>query len=198
MSARNGFKLATMAGALMLASAAAHAQTPLGESPWSTLRPIEPGRADLGPLGIGTRIMPNDLRGPRDFEILYEGQGRDGQQWFARRDAGITAVFPRSVYVQFGPVDIPMIPPDTTFIIGDPSPEVASRLGIGPVAGSDPPPDTSGGLRIDARVSSRMPDTRIDAKAEHRPIARAESISTPRVGVAALLRRAVEGERRRN
>lgn len=197
MSARNGFKQATLAGAITLACAAAHAQTPLAESPWSTLRPIEPGRSDLGPLGIGTRIMPSDLRGPRDFEILYEGRGRDGQQWFARRDAGITAVFPRSVYVPFGPLDVPVIPPDTTFIIGDPTPEYAASLGIGPVPGAYPPPDASGGLRIDSRLAPPLMDQRLDTPAPGHHT-RPEPPDTPRVGIAALLRRAAQGERQRN
>ena len=154
----------------------------LNGSAWDRMRPIDPGSADLGPLGIPSRLLSRNLRQDRDFSILYQGFAADGSSWFARRDAGITAVFPRSSYSPGANGDIALIPPDTKFIICEPASGYADILGL-----SKPPAgiyiDPSHGLRIDGRLESLIDPTRDPTRPwlEHR------SPASPRKGMRALL-----------
>ncbi len=182
---------------------------------WGLLRPVEAVWSDLNPLAGGSRLVPIDLRQDWDFETLYRvGSGQApgrrtvlGTGYFARRHAGVTAVFPRSVYAPDGaggPVAV--IPPDTTFVIGEANRYTAGRIGLWPPPGG-PVRDASGGLRLDARLSLRIEtetsphplNGRFGAVDDPLP-ARAGGESPPRVsdrrGVAALLRAAGENERR--
>jgi len=165
-------------------------------SVWDTLRPVEPGRSDLSPLAVETRTEPVELRRALGFESLFRGQGRDGQNWFARRDAGVTAVFERSVYAQTRAGEVAMIPPGTTFVIGEPSSILASRLGIGTL-GARAARDASGGLRIDTREDTRL-DTRVGSggaarRASDGAFARRDPAG--RRGVSGLLRLAAMREK---
>jgi hypothetical protein len=154
------------------------------------LERVEPGVSDMGPLGVEIRHPIHDMRMPLDFEALYRGVGANGTPWFARRDGGITAVFPRSWYVptQYGEVSI--IPPDTIFYIGDPPGLLASRLGLGPpVRGVSH--DRSGGLRLDSRIDLRFGSA--DGPSE--PPAPDVAATGARVGVRRLLELAGRRER---
>ncbi|MEX2218443.1 MAG: hypothetical protein WD749_06740 [Phycisphaerales bacterium] len=87
---------------------------------------VEPGIGDLGSGRLGLRALAVDQRAPTGFESVYQVQRRNpfgapGQQrsiFFARVDAGVTAVFPRSVYAEGRGGLIAQIPPDTVFYIG--------------------------------------------------------------------------------
>lgn len=204
----------TIVGVMMLASGTASAHPPIQGGhvttgscsscgSWRSLRPIDPGRGDLNPLATGSRLVPVDLRADWDFATLYRvGSGTAGptvlgQNWFARRHAGVTAVFPRSVYAPAGPdFQVPVIPPDTTFVIGEANRFTAERIGllhraVGPAA------DSSGGLRLETGLPLRE-DLSAHVEAWHTDHAtRDESRDQGDVrrGVAALLRLAGEGER---
>ncbi|HHN77917.1 MAG TPA: hypothetical protein ENK11_04480 [Phycisphaerales bacterium] len=198
--------------ALLLMTGTVSAQAPFPDQ-GGCMRPIEQGWTDLNPLAGGSRLVPIDLRQDWDFETLYrietgERPGWSAPGYFARRHAGITAVFPRSVYVQAGPNQrVAVIPPDTTFIIGQANRYTAERVGL-PAGGGGRLP--AGGLRLDGRLSLRQD---LATRSLLHPTLQSESASTPgpdgrpgsgasrsrgdgRRGVAALLRLAVERERR--
>ncbi|USN99033.1 MAG: hypothetical protein H6810_12935 [Phycisphaeraceae bacterium] len=185
-----------LATVLTVAAGVALAPAQCGTGSWGRLVPSEPGCSDFNPLAVESRLMPTDLRVDWDFETLYRGDGAAGQTWFARRYAGVTAVFPRSVYDASSYGAVPVIPPDTTFVIGEPDRFTSARLGLG----STPAPvrDASGGLRIDNRISLRQVD-RMDTSwadagvaEEARPSVDAQS---PRMGMARLMKLA--GDRAR-
>jgi hypothetical protein len=161
----------------------------LSGSAWDRLEPIDPGNADLGPLGLQTRVLPLPMQHDRDFGLLYRAVGADGSPVFARRDGGITAIFPRSASVTIPSGDVPLIPPDTRFVIGEPAGLLAKSLGL--TTEQRPARDPSGGLRIDARLSEREDATEDVA----RPWLRDEADRSPRRGIRVLLERAARQER---
>jgi len=152
-------------------------------SAWDRLEPIDPGAADLGPLGLQARVLPTPLRLDQNFGMLYRAMAPDGSAIFARRDGGITAVFPRSAYVGTPMGDLPLIPPDTRFIIGEPGLASSTALGIGP--GEGPSGDPSNGLRLDGRMDPGAPAQPAFPERER----------SARVGIRALLERAARRER---
>lgn len=79
------------------------------------VQPVDPGVADVGPLGISFRRMQRDFRKPTGFDRVY--QTEDGR--FARGSGALTAVFPRSQYARMedGRTMI-LVPADTRFVIG--------------------------------------------------------------------------------
>ncbi len=85
-------------------------------------RPIEQGVGDAGPLSAPGRVVPVDLRKPLGFERVYTLGRVDAfkdDEVFLRVSGGITAVFPRSVYEKTPEGTRPLIPPGTTFYIGE-------------------------------------------------------------------------------
>ena len=87
------------------------------------IRSLDEGREDVGPLGSSFLLQPLDLLSDQGFSRIYHVD--DGSGRFQRRDNAITAVFPRSDYVQFDPPQqnsyvAPVIPPGTVWYIGDP------------------------------------------------------------------------------
>lgn len=154
----------------------------LAGSAWDRLELIDPGIADQGPLGMQVRVLAVPLRQDSSFGLLYRAMAPDGSPMFARRDGGITAVFPRSAYVGTPMGDIPLIPPDTRFIIGEPGAATSFALGLDAIA---PTRDPSGGLRLDGRIPQDEPRARETRNSN-------ESV---RVGTRALLERAVRRER---
>jgi hypothetical protein len=165
-----------------------------GRSVWDGLEPVDPGASDVGHLGLQTRLVSMSLRDDRDFGILYRAVTADGEPVFARRDGGITALFPRSAYVDTPDGAIPLIPPDTRFIIGEPTTAFAQGLGLGSQAGRTA--DPSGGLRLDGRISDRAVDDRFAHRRRTGSDRADASASTPRRGMRALLSAAVANERR--
>jgi hypothetical protein len=110
--------------AILGAAGAAKAQFDL-----RTLHPIEPGVGDLGPLGVGTRLLPMDLRQPMGFDRVFRVPGSSrgvalfsgspAEERYARVSGAITAVFPRSAYVKTDDGVQPAIPGGTIYYIGD-------------------------------------------------------------------------------
>ncbi|MBY0112162.1 MAG: hypothetical protein K2Y21_05030 [Phycisphaerales bacterium] len=82
-----------------------------------TLKPVEPGVGDVGPLSGSGRVMPKDLRQPANFDRVYEVE-MDGKKYFVRAHGGVYAVFPRSDYVQTRHGVVPIVPAGTTFHLG--------------------------------------------------------------------------------
>lgn len=183
-------------GATGSQSSSSYSPSYRGRSVWDGLEPVDPGASDVGHLGLQTRLVPMSLRDDRDFGILYRAVTADGEPVFARRDGGITALFPRSAYVDTPDGAIPLIPPDTRFIIGEPTAAFAQGLGLGSRAAGRIA-DPSGGLRLDGRISDRA----VDARFAHRRRSGSDEVagqsaSTPRRGMRALLSAAVANERR--
>ncbi|MCB9845644.1 MAG: hypothetical protein H6811_06630 [Phycisphaeraceae bacterium] len=84
------------------------------------LEPVNPGLDDVGPLSRSFRVQPTDLRWPTDFDRVYRHPTRPGE--FIRISGGLTAVFPRSQYVQVQDGYAPVVPPGTVYVIGTPRP----------------------------------------------------------------------------
>lgn len=114
------------------------------------LQRVEAGHADVSELAAPGRLLPSDLREPTDFQAVYRltRRGPAGEYHsFARASGGITAVFPRSVYVPTAGGLSADIPPGTVFYIGaipdadDPQPDRARQAfnRVQPVqAGTEP------------------------------------------------------------
>ena len=85
------------------------------------LTPVDPGRADVGPLQVSTRVLQPDLRAPTGFDRVYrlpKSSGALGEDQFFRSSGALTAVFSRSQYLPGAPGNGALIPPGTTFRIG--------------------------------------------------------------------------------
>ena len=158
------------------------------ESIWNRLEPIDPGTSDVGHLGLQTRVLNRHMLTDHDCGLLYRAMTETGSAVFARRDAGVTALFPRSAYAETSIGDFSLIPPGTTFVIGEPAAAFSQSMGLlGPrVSLVDP----SGGLRMDSRLGSGA-----GSASAASDWGRNEA-ETPRRGVGALLRAAARNERR--
>lgn len=86
-----------------------------GDQP--TLKPVDPGVSDVGPLSGPGRVLPTDLRQPANFDRVYEVE-IDGKPYFVRAHGGVYAVFPRSDYVQTRAGVAPIVPAGTVFHLG--------------------------------------------------------------------------------
>jgi hypothetical protein len=82
-----------------------------------TLKPVDPGVADVGPLSGAGRVLPKDLRQPANFDRVYEVE-LDGKRYFVRAHGGVYAVFPRSDYVQTRRGVAPIVPAGTVYHLG--------------------------------------------------------------------------------
>lgn len=158
-------------------------------SAWDRLELIDPGTADLGPLSRNTRVLAVPLERQHGFGLLYRAVMPDGQQMFARRDSGITALFPRSFYMDGPGGEVSLIPADTRFIIGEPAASFATHLGLDRSRRNTR--DPSGGLQIDGRLDSNMSRQANGGRDWARPARDA----SPQRGVAALLQAAARRER---
>lgn len=98
-----------------------------------TLKPVDPGVGDVGPLSGPGRVLPTDLRQPANFDRVYEVE-IDGKPYFVRAHGGVYAVFPRSDYVQTRSGVAPIVPAGTVFHLGslpknaDSKPEIDSKV----------------------------------------------------------------------
>ncbi len=98
----------------------------------ATYRAIDQGLADQTPLSAASRVVPLDLRQPVGFDRLFrltgpgdrletrtgDGRSAGGNGLFFRFSGGLIASFPRSVYADTPGGLRPLIPPGTTFSIG--------------------------------------------------------------------------------
>ncbi len=96
-----------------------------------TLQPVDQGVADRDPLSVGRQSLQRDLRTSDDFRNLYTFDRRDvfgaRESMFFRRSGAVTAVFPRSAYVQTRRGTFPAIPAGTVFYLGEPPELVRPR-----------------------------------------------------------------------
>lgn len=200
--------------ALILLAAPTRAQSPANPAnpaaadAWARagLRRIDPGTADSDPLSVDARHLFAQPRLEQGYQTLFAAPGYNR---FARRDGGVTALFPRSVYIEgpFGP--LAAIPPDTLFVVGDPPPWLESWL-AGP-EGAAVASSPQGFLVSPGRVNSQqitalppdgwaprlfpqrlLPRSAEAARQERQDIAAAAATR----GVSALLRQAAEADRR--
>jgi hypothetical protein len=98
-----------------------------------SLTRVEQGYSDVEPNARSLRVQPLDLRQSVGFDILYKGTWADPgaapRDVFARRHGAITAVFPRSSYVQTENGVVPEIPAGTIFYFGDVPPSLEESTG---------------------------------------------------------------------
>ncbi len=134
------------------------------QEPVVGLQPVEQTVADGGPLSTSLRWVEYGLREPYGFKQLY--QLPIGEQNYVRRNAGLWAVFPRSLYITTRNGVSPSIPAGTVYYIGGPG-EVIPRIvdnqepyvQIGKIA-----PDRVEQSRIEAvLVDSRVPASSIES-----------------------------------
>ncbi len=152
---------ASMANA---ANANAPVAAPIGD-PLANLRmvPIDPGTEDVSNLWTGSRQMPVDLRTPLNFDKVYRVEGdlsrlgvlgvsaQQGQAMYARASGGMIAIFPRSEYVRTKQGTVPVVPANTTFLLGS-----IRTLGQAAPTGGDAPSATaaSAAQRVDLRANA--------------------------------------------
>jgi hypothetical protein len=113
-----------LAAAVTAASLPAAAQLiPSAQLPSaSDLKPVDPGAGDTGPLSRSTRLVQLDLRLNKQFEGVYSFERTDAfghtQTWYVRSDGGLTAIFPRSQYVDGAGGLLAQVPAGTVWLIG--------------------------------------------------------------------------------
>jgi hypothetical protein len=96
---------------------------------WRLDEQVEAGFDDLGLLSRSSRIPMADLRRPDAWDRVYRMTAERGDL-FARRNGGLTAVFPRSDYVFGRDGEVAVVPADTIYVIGDPPPWLLRQLGL--------------------------------------------------------------------
>lgn len=88
------------------------------------LEQVEPGISDVEPRAAGLRSLRVDLRSTSGFETLYHGPWIDPElgtrDVFTRTSGAVSAVFPRSSYVETSEGTVPEVPAGTIFYIGSP------------------------------------------------------------------------------
>ncbi len=95
------------------------------QEPVVGLQPVEQTVADRGPLSTSLRWVQYGLREPYGFQQLY--QLPIGEQNYVRRNAGLWAVFPRSLYITTREGVSSSVPAGTVYYIGGPD-EVIPRI----------------------------------------------------------------------
>jgi hypothetical protein len=126
------------------------------------LKRVEAFVADMGALSTSGRQQKADLRLPNDFGGVYQIP-KDADTpyagWFARARGGMIAVFPRGSYVPSDNGMVPIVPPNTRYILGN------VPLGFGNASASQPAQtDHSIDGRISLRVLDDTPQTFIDGR----------------------------------
>lgn len=105
------------------------AAQPQDEFLWRLDRPVDPGYADTGGLVESFRVPMADLRIGDGWDSVYEMDSSFGPL-YARRNGGLTAVFPQSDYVASSEGTVPVVPPNTVYVIGEPGPWLLQQLGL--------------------------------------------------------------------
>ncbi|MEE2908417.1 MAG: hypothetical protein VX527_11385 [Planctomycetota bacterium] len=94
------------------------------QEPLHGLQPVDQQVADHGPLSTSLRWVQYGLREPYSFSELY--QLPVGEKNYVRRNAGLWAVFPRSLYVAGEEGIVASVPAGTMYYIGGPTEVMAS------------------------------------------------------------------------
>jgi len=161
-------KILGLLGIATCGAADALAQAPRLTGTPVRLQAVDPRYEDVGPLSSSLRAITADLKPPVNFEGVFRVQGHPGM--LARRDGGLTAYFPRSVY-WYTPEGQPFaqIAPGTVFVIGEPAPETLAVPGQMPGAGAEPragmvetgaspqPLASALGVPVEAQLSAAAP-----------------------------------------
>jgi hypothetical protein len=162
-------------------------------------QPLPPGAVKMDPgvgdrkLGVGRIDLRQDLRMQNDFGTVYRftapnpygGPGNTGQTMFMRIEGGTTAVFPQSVYVPTRQGEIPLVPPGTTFYIGDlPRPWMSQH--------EAPPPRAPNYL--DLRADTRAQGLALPSPAPNAPATPAADPGPPTIWNSETYRVRVVGE----
>lgn len=201
---------AVLAGPIARAQPSARTRSAAENGPRSILdraRPVRPNVSDTGPLSRDLLRLEPGLRVPRGFERVFELRTAAGDRVLLRRNGAVTAVFPRSVYTASRRGLLAEVPPGTTFIIGDPGPELARRNvlpGLRPQGETRRPSPLRRDTRLDLSYSPggvrgggprQAPIAAPARTMPRRPLSGAGHELDLMVGpVGALLRRAAEAE----
>ena len=82
------------------------------------LQRLDESYQDTGPLRTSLLLQPIDLRQPLGFEDVFRLPGSGKADRHARISGGLTAVFPRSAYVNTEKGRIAIVPAGTIYYIG--------------------------------------------------------------------------------
>ena len=109
---------------LILACAGVLAAVPVAGAQRQGFRLVEQGIEDVEPAAVSLRVPWVDLREPLGFDEVWQGLWSDPflgeREVFMRSSGAITAVFPRSSYVQTEEGTLVEIPAGTIFYLGRP------------------------------------------------------------------------------
>ncbi|MCH2133944.1 MAG: hypothetical protein MK116_09360 [Phycisphaerales bacterium] len=120
------------------------------QEPLDGLIPVEQQVGDHGPLSTSLRWVQYGLNQPYNFNDLY--QLPVGANSYVRRNSGLWAVFPRSLYVDTDDGVVTSVPAGTMFYIGGPDdvlPQIADQQ--------------ANYIPLNAVPSSRVEESRIEA-----------------------------------
>ena len=127
------------------------------QEPVDGLRPVEQIVADRGPLSTSLRWVQYGLNQPSEFNDLY--QLPVGLNDYVRRNSGLWAVFPRSIYQPTRQGLLPGIPAGTVYYIGGPA-DVLPQIAANQEAYLSPDRNPVDRL-VDSRIEARLVDTRV-------------------------------------
>ena len=127
------------------------------QEPLDGLQPVEQLVADRGPLSTSLRWVQYGLNQPYNFNDLY--QLPVGTNEYVRRNSGLWAVFPRSIYHRTEQGVARSVPAGTVYYIGGPA-EVLPQIAANQRAYVSPdrnPVDRA----VESRIEACLIDTRV-------------------------------------
>lgn len=161
---RGALRLRVLAAcaAVLIASGAARSQDSLIQfGKGVTLRVVDQGTEDMGPLARSSRMSRIDLRMPSGFDRVYRVEsstlGDAAPARYARVSGALVAIFPRSEYATSERGTSILVPAGTVYAIGA---ESAATVMASQRPSTLPRPET-----MDRRASARV-DTRVEMRAE--------------------------------
>ena len=128
------------------------------------LLPVEQRVADNGPLSTSLKWVQYGLREPYSFSELY--QLPVGQKSYVRRNAGLWAVFPRSLYMPSEEGVVASVPAGTMYYIGGPAevlPSIANQQAAYVPVGQMPADRVENSRLEAALIDRRIPASSIQS-----------------------------------
>lgn len=128
--------------------------------------------------------MPVDLRKPLNFEQVYRVEGDlsrlgvlgvsplEGQAMYARASGGLVAIFPQSEYVRTRRGPFPVVPANTTFLLGSiqtPTTMTAPGSTSGTNTSANNVTAASAAQRVDTRANLSQPTEVLAPKPRREP-----------------------------
>jgi hypothetical protein len=148
-------------------------------------RPTEPIIGDNGPLSVSQRALPVDMRVGSGFDRLYKMDaklklfgGQAESDYYMRMSGGVTAVFPRSSYVQTREGLAAEIPAGTVFSLGGNINQLVSGQPVSGQPATQPagqPPARPGSGFIDRSARPQPPAREDKPGARPEPAPRADT-----------------------